>query len=134
MGKHPHALIPRQLCHPTSGRTSAIKRNCRPGCEKHGIEGVNDSAISVGLLRHRRMVVLASAWALADGNRHSIRCIAVGLSQLRAAARCACNVAAVCRWQIAIARASATSGGSGGAGSFSSSAIMTCTCDFSARP
>src|SRR6202049_4445194 len=44
------------------------------------------------------------------------------------------SVAAVCKWQIAIARASAASGGSGISARFSSRVTMCCTCCFSARP
>src|SRR5271157_1837431 len=51
-----------------------------------------------------------------------------------ASACCRRRVPAVCRWQMAIANASATSGGSGGAARSSRRATITCTCDFSALP
>ena len=44
------------------------------------------------------------------------------------------SVAAVCRWQMAMARASAASAGSGVSARFSSRVTMCCTCCFSARP
>src|ERR1022692_4058080 len=52
----------------------------------------------------------------------------------RATARCRLRVPAVCRWQMAMARASEASIGSGGTERPRSRVTMCCTCCFSARP